>query len=133
VTDEALVPINGRYAIEEPSVSYEFGRLRYSGFRPGDEVFVIGTTAKGGISVARVYGGTPEEFWKTLATLPDRMAGVGRFGFCLIGLGLIPLALWVTLRIGRRLRDDRATLEAGPDIRGRRGTHARLRRPVPDN
>lgn len=114
VTDEALVAINGRYTIEEPSASHEFGRLRYSGFKPGDDVLVIGTTVEGGISVARVYGGTPAKFWKTLATLPDETAGVCRYGFCLIGLGLIPLALWVRLRIRRRLRDDRATLEVGP-------------------
>ena len=46
VRDEAVVAINGRYAIEEPSASHEIGRLRYSGFRPGDEVVVIGTTER---------------------------------------------------------------------------------------
>jgi hypothetical protein len=104
LTDEARLPINGHYAIDAPSFSHEFGRLRYSGFRPGDEVLAIGTTVKGGISVNTVYGGTPAEFWKTRATLRDQIAGLRRCGFWLIGLGLIPLALSIRLRATRPAR-----------------------------
>jgi hypothetical protein len=98
VTDGVRLPINGHYAIKEPSVAHELGRLRWSGFQPGDEILVIGTTVEGGISATTVSGGTPTEYWTTLATQPERMAVLRRYGLGLIGLGLIPLALWVRLR-----------------------------------
>jgi hypothetical protein len=118
VTGEARLPINGYYAIEQPSVSYEFGRLRFSGFRPGDEVLVIGTTLNGGISVDRVYGGTLAEFWKTRGAQADPIVGLRGVGFSLMGLGLLLFALWVPLRIGRRIRDHRATFQ---EVRSSRG------------
>ncbi len=58
VTNAGLIPIFGAYVIDRPSTSRETGRLRYAGFRPGDEVLVVGTTAKGGISAVEVSGGT---------------------------------------------------------------------------
>jgi len=101
VTDEGQLAINGHYAIEEPSVSREFGRLRYSGFRPGDGVLVIGTTVKGGISVRTVYGGGPAQYWKALEALPDRTVGLRWTGLVVMGIGLLVSALWAALRLER--------------------------------
>ncbi len=113
VTDGVQLPINGRYTIEQPSVSHEFGRLRYSGFRPGDKVLVIGTSVKGGISVERIYGGPPAEFWKSRRTQPNQIAVLRGVGFSVMGLGLLLLVFWVPIPIGRRMRDRRAKIDGG--------------------
>ena len=67
MTSVDRVPIiNGHYAIERPGSNRQLGPDRYVGFSPGDEVLVIGETKKGGVTAHKVFGGTPEEFRKTL-------------------------------------------------------------------
>ena len=100
VTNGERVPIiNGHYAIEQPSAVRELGRFRCAGFRPGDEVLVIGNTAKGGISAGKVFGGTRAEFWKTLEEQRALIVVERRMGLLLMGLGLLLLALWAAPRI----------------------------------
>jgi hypothetical protein len=102
VTDDGQLPINGIYAIEEPSIAREVGRLRYSGFRPGDGVVVIGTTVKGGLSVSTVYGGGLAKYWKTAEALPDRIVRLRWVGLAVMGIGLLLSVVWATRRIWRR-------------------------------
>jgi hypothetical protein len=115
VTNEGLVPIFGPYVIDRPSTSRETGRLRCAGFQPGDNVLVVGTTAKGGISAVEVSGGTRAEFRKTLEE--RRVLSVaGRYvGLLMMGVGLPP-ALWAASRIRRRRRSRRASAETWPTI-----------------
>jgi hypothetical protein len=91
---------------------------------PGDEVLVIGATAKSGISADEVFGGTRAEFRKTLEERRDLAETGRRIGLLLSGLGLLLLGVWAAPRVNGRLRGYRAPLEARPTNLGRRITGA---------
>jgi hypothetical protein len=66
----------------------------------GDEVLVIGTAAKGGVSAGQVFGGTREEFSKSLDDPRVLIPAEHLLGGLLMGVGLMMLAL----RLGSRLQ-----------------------------
>jgi hypothetical protein len=94
VTGEDRVPIlNGHYAIEQPKSVRDFGQDRYVGFVPEDEVLVIGEFKKGGVVAHRVFGGTREEYRKTLLMNQRVLIPVERvLGCLLMGLSLAPVS-----------------------------------------
>jgi hypothetical protein len=113
VTNEGRVPIKGgHYLIEHPTDEREIGRLRVSGFRSGDQVLVVGTCTKRGISVAQVFGGTRAQFRKTLEEQHDMSVTVRRIGFVLIGVAMMPLVPWSLLEFRSRLRAQAAETRA---------------------
>ncbi len=101
VTGEARVPIiNGGYAIERARSRSEIGSDRYAGFMPGDEVLVIGEIDPGGVAALKVFGGTPDEFRKTLLLKQRILIPAGRVLGCLfVVLGLVLAAPWVRTRM----------------------------------
>jgi hypothetical protein len=110
VTNEGRIPIKGgHYVIERPTDQRELGRQRYSGFRSGDQVLVVGTSAKGGIAAAEVFGGTRAQFRRTLEEQRDLSVTGRRIGFLLIGLGVMLLPPWALLEIRWRLRARQVT------------------------
>jgi hypothetical protein len=105
-TNEGPIPIiNGHYAIERPSTGHELGRFRCSGFRPGDDVLVIGKSAHGGVAAGTVFGGTREEFQKGLQGILIRPGRI--FGGLSMGLGVLVMAVWAAFRFKRPPRGAR--------------------------
>jgi hypothetical protein len=97
MTCEGRVPIiGGHYRIERPLAHRELGRLRDSGFGPGDDILVIGATVPRGISADEVFGGTHAQFRQTLEERRGLSVLGRRMGLVLLGLGLLLLALWAT-------------------------------------
>jgi hypothetical protein len=98
--------VNHQYAVEQPTSRQESDEDRYLGFQPYDKVLVIGEIAEGGIAARKVFGGTRQEFRKSLeeqrALIPSQRA----LGYALTGVGVVLLAVWVVFRIERRLRGD---------------------------
>jgi hypothetical protein len=104
VTAEGRVPIiNGGYAIERAGPWQEIGSDRYAGFWPGDEVLVVGEIDQGGVAAHKVFGGTPDEFRKTLLMKQRILIPAGRvFGSLLMVLGLVLVAPYVQARMRER-------------------------------
>jgi hypothetical protein len=100
VTTEGRVHIiNGHYAIERPR-SRNLGDLQYAGFSPGDEVLVVGEIDRGGVTAHMVFGGTTEEFRKTLLRNQRVLIPAERaLGCLLVALALVVVAPWVRSRI----------------------------------
>jgi hypothetical protein len=96
VTDGGRVPIiNGHYVIEHPTSERVLGQDRHVGFRPEDEVLVIGESKEGGVAAGKVFGGTRGEFRKTLEEQQALIPAERVLGCLLMGLGAVLLALWV--------------------------------------
>ena len=101
VTSEGRISIvNGGYAIERPRSRQQITPERYAGFKPEDEVLVAGAIDKGGVIADRVFGGTPDEFRKTLLMRQRVLIPAGRVLGCLLVVpGLVLVAPWVRSRI----------------------------------
>ena len=81
----------------------DVGALRYEGFKPGDQVLVVGAATDGGIAAETVFGGTQEQY---VAALRTRSANDRRIGMGLLACGAlpflaIPLVGFVLWRRGR--------------------------------
>ena len=72
--------------------------MEQSGFRPEDEVLVIGESKDAGVAAGKVFGGTRREFQKTLEEQQALIPAERVLGCILLGLGAVALALWVALR-----------------------------------
>lgn len=89
---ERVLVLNRHYTIEQPRSVRDFGQDRYVGFMPQDKVLVIGEFKKGGVVADRVFGGTPEEFRKTLSMNQRVLIPVERvLGCVLMSFGLLVL------------------------------------------
>ncbi len=101
VTGEGRVPItNGGYAIERARSREEIAPDRYAGFRPGDEVLVIGEIDQHGVVAQKIFGGTPDEFQKTLLIKQRFVIPAGCvLGCVLMILGLLLAAPYVRTKL----------------------------------
>jgi hypothetical protein len=99
--------INHQYAVERPRSWQESDDDRYFGFQPYDEVLVIGEIAEGGVAARKVFGGTREEFRTDLEAQRARIPSQRALCYVATGVGVVLLASWVALRIGRRSPGDR--------------------------
>ncbi len=113
VTDEGRVAIlNRHYAIERPIWERGSGQDRHVGFKPEDEVLVIGKSEEGGVVAGKVFGGSRGQFRETLEHQQDLVPAERVLGRLLCGLGLV-LACWVCFRIGSQIPGQRAVSETG--------------------
>ena len=90
--DGPVAIVNQGYELDTPSYDEpgetDVGALRYEGFKPGDQVLVVGTAAQGGISAETVFGGTQEQY---VAALRTRASNEQRIGMGLLACGALPL------------------------------------------
>jgi len=75
----------------------ETGNRRYLGFRPGDEVHVVGTLHDGRLHAASVFGGPPEDYAATLRNSPWPLAVGLVTGLALLAVSLILAYVFVRI------------------------------------
>jgi len=82
--------VNEDYSLEAPLHTNMHGSTRYEGFEYGELVLVIGTTSSQGIRAQTVYGGTREDYIRTLSYMA--------WGLVALASGLFIASILYTLR-----------------------------------